>query len=113
MRMIFTTGQAAKICHVAPRTVAKWFDSGHLPGYRIPESPDRRIPRKNLIRFLRERGMPWDELEDEAMGKILLVGVGSRVRSKLNEILGRENVKVESAANVFEAGIQSESLHPD
>ena len=27
---VFTTGQVAKICKVAPRTVSKWFDSGRL-----------------------------------------------------------------------------------
>ena len=44
MKTIFTTGQVAKICKVAPRTVSKWFDSGRLRGYRIPGSQDRRIP---------------------------------------------------------------------
>ena len=43
---VFTTGQVAKICKVAPRTVSKWFDSGRLKGYRIPGSQDRRIPRE-------------------------------------------------------------------
>ena len=54
---VFTTGQVAKICKVAPRTVSKWFDSGRLKGYRIPGSQDRRIPREYLIRFLKEHGM--------------------------------------------------------
>jgi excisionase family DNA binding protein len=44
---VFTTGQVAKICKVAPRTVSKWFDSGRLKGYRIPGSQDRRIPRES------------------------------------------------------------------
>ncbi len=26
---VFTTGQVAKICKVAPRTVSKWFDSAN------------------------------------------------------------------------------------
>ena len=52
---VFTTGQVAKICKVAPRTVSKWFDSGRLKGYRIPGSQDRRIPREYLIRFLKEQ----------------------------------------------------------
>lgn len=56
-KQVFTTGQVAKICHVASRTVAKWFDSGHLRGYRIPGSQDRRIPRAHLIRFLKDNGM--------------------------------------------------------
>lgn len=57
MPNVFTTGQVAKICKVAPRTVSKWFDSGRLRGYRIPGSQDRRIPRDALIRFLKEYEM--------------------------------------------------------
>ncbi|MFG0335231.1 MAG: helix-turn-helix domain-containing protein [Maioricimonas sp. JB049] len=113
MRTIFTTGQVAKICKVAPRTVSKWFDSGRLRGYRIPGSQDRRIPREHLIRFLKEHGMPLGELEDEAMGKILLVGVDTQVQNGLREILPAEDFKLELAQSGFEAGIQAESLHPD
>lgn len=113
MRTIFTTGQVAKICKVAPRTVSKWFDSGRLRGYRIPGSQDRRIPREHLIRFLKEHGMPLGELEDEAMGKLLLVGVESTVRHALLDMIAPEDFKVEVAASGFEAGIQAESLHPD
>ncbi|MEM1063032.1 MAG: helix-turn-helix domain-containing protein [Planctomycetota bacterium] len=113
MRTIFTTGQVAKICKVAPRTVSKWFDSGRLRGYRIPGSQDRRIPREHLIRFLKEHGMPLGELENEAMGKLLLVGADMTVQSGLNEMLGEGEFKLELAASGFEAGIQAESLHPD
>lgn len=113
MRTIFTTGQVAKICKVAPRTVSKWFDSGRLRGYRIPGSQDRRIPREHLIRFLKEHGMPLGELEDEAMGKILLVGADAQIRGSLEEFMGAEDFKLESAVSGFEAGIQAESLHPD
>ena len=113
MRTIFTTGQVAKICKVAPRTVSKWFDSGRLRGYRIPGSQDRRIPREHLIRFLKEHGMPLGELEDEAMGKLLLVGVDATMRGALETVLPPEDFKTELAASGFEAGIQAESLHPD
>ena len=64
-RQVFTTGQVAKICHVVPRTVSKWFDSGRLKGYRIPGSQDRRIPRGILLAFLEEHGMPFGELETD------------------------------------------------
>ncbi len=113
MRTVFTTGQVAKICKVAPRTVSKWFDSGRLKGYRIPGSQDRRIPREHLIRFLKEHGMPLGELEDEAMGKVLLVGADSQVQAGLRELMPSEDYKIESAQSGFEAGIQAESLHPD
>ncbi len=113
MKTIFTTGQVAKICKVAPRTVSKWFDSGRLRGYRIPGSQDRRIPREHLIRFLKEHGMPLGELEDEALGKILLVGSDVSTRLNLNEMISNDDFKIEIAASGFEAGIQAESIHPD
>src|SRR5512140_1444860 len=47
---VLTTGEVAKICNVAPRTVSKWFDSGSLKGYKIPGSKDRRIPVAQLIK---------------------------------------------------------------
>ena len=92
---VFTTGQVAKICKVAPRTVSKWFDSGRLRGYRIPGSQDRRIPREYLIKFLKEHGMPLGDLEDEAMAKVLIVAQ--------DQVL-IENVKRELAAGTFVQG---------
>ena len=57
--------------------------------------------------------MPLGELEDEAMGKLLLVGVDANVQAGLRSILPPEDFKTELAASGFEAGIQAESLHPD
>lgn len=113
MKTIFTTGQVAKICKVAPRTVSKWFDSGRLRGYRIPGSQDRRIPREHLIRFLKEHGMPLGELEDEAVGKILLVGPDQVIRGSLKDVIAGDTFKLDFASSGFEAGIQAESMHPD
>jgi excisionase family DNA binding protein len=113
-RKVFTTGQVAKICKVAPRTVSKWFDSGRLRGYRIPGSQDRRIPREALIRFLKEYGMPLGELEEEGWHKILIIGAEPLFISRLRELLPEdEEYKYEVANSGFEAGIQAESFHPD
>ncbi len=59
---VLTTGEVAKICNVASRTVSKWFDSGQLRGYRIPGSKDRRIPVSNLVKFMKSHGIPMDGL---------------------------------------------------
>ena len=65
MKKVFSTGEAAKILRVAPRTICKWFDAGRIWGYRFPDSRDLRIPRESLIRFLKENGIPLPgELED-------------------------------------------------
>ena len=114
MKKVFTTGQVAKICKVAPRTVSKWFDSGRLRGYRIPGSQDRRIPREHLIRFLKEHGMPLGELEEEGWHKILIIGAEKLFIDRVQELLPEdEDFKYELANSGFEAGIQAESFHPD
>jgi len=59
---VLTTGDVARICNVASRTVSKWFDSGQLKGYRIPGSKDRRIPMSNLLQFMKEHQIPMDGL---------------------------------------------------
>jgi excisionase family DNA binding protein len=112
MKTIFTTVEVARICKVAPRTVAKWFDSGRLRGYRIPGSQDRRIPREHLIRFLKEHGMPLGELEGESLIKVLLVLSDVHTRQSL-ESAGNGEFKIMIAASGFEAGLQIESIVPD
>lgn len=52
-----TTGQIAKRLGVAPRTVAKWIDSGRLIGIRIPGSRDRRVHPVALADFERHYGI--------------------------------------------------------
>jgi two-component system response regulator RpaA len=114
MKKVFTTGQVAKICKVAPRTVSKWFDSGRLRGYRIPGSQDRRIPREHLIKFLKEHGMPLGELEEEGLHKVLLIGCEKLFIDRVKELLPEDDdFKFELAHSGFEAGIQAESFHPD
>lgn len=100
-RTIYTTGQVARICKVAPRTVSKWFDSGRLKGFRIPGSEDRRIPRGELVRFMREYGMPLSLLDNNDPG-VLAVGLSDAAVLRLSEIDG---VRVERAADGFEAGL--------
>ena len=64
-KAVYTTGQVATLCRVAPRTVSKWMDRGQLGGYRIPSvtgEGDRRIPRDELIRFMKSLKIPLGEL---------------------------------------------------
>jgi excisionase family DNA binding protein len=111
-RKTLTTGQIAKHCDVAPRTVSKWFDSGRLHGYRIPGSPDRRIPREDFIRFLKANGMPLGNLES-ADNRILVIGADAPLQAILREhIRDRCDADIAVAASSFEAGIHAEQLNP-
>lgn len=111
---VFTTGQVAKICKVAPRTVGKWFDSGRLVGFRIPGSQDRRIPRECLIRFLKEHGMPLGDLADATVAKVLLVTHDSILLRELErELPQKMNFKFEAVGTIFDAGIETQGFNPD
>ena len=55
---VLTSGQVAKLCHVAQRTAQKWIDEGLLKGYRIPGTKARRVMVDELVRFLKEHNMP-------------------------------------------------------
>ncbi|MBL7189930.1 MAG: helix-turn-helix domain-containing protein [Phycisphaerae bacterium] len=101
---VLTTGDVAKICHVAPRTVSKWFDNGQLKGYRIPGSKDRRIPVSELIRFMKVHNMPTAEL---AVGtiRILIADSDDQTASALAEILqNKAGYEVRIARSSFETG---------
>lgn len=60
MKMMFTTGEVAKICHVKTSTITRWFDAGKLKGYRVPNSQHRRVKRDALLSFLDEYGLSAD-----------------------------------------------------
>ena len=109
---VLTTGEVAKICNVASRTVSKWFDSGQLRGYRIPGSKDRRIPVPSLVRFMKSHGIPLDGLMS-GNTRVLIVDGDEDVCGKLRDILSEQtNYDVRIAANAFIAGIECERFRP-
>jgi len=109
---ILTTGEVAKICNVAPRTVSKWFDSGQLRGYRIPGSKDRRIPLNSLIRFMKHHNIPLDGLQS-GKTRVLIVDDESEIVEVLEKVLTEQaNYEVETAHNGFNAGIVCEKFRP-
>ena len=62
----YTTTDIARICSVAPRTVAKWIDTGMLQGYRVPGTTHRRVPTETLHQFLKDHGMSMLIPKEEA-----------------------------------------------
>ncbi len=110
-RDILTTGEVARICKVAPRTVSKWFDSGELGGYRIPGSKDRRIPRGELLVFMDKHGIPRGVLESDKQ-RALIVSRGASNNSVLEKALAENNFEVQSADSAFAAGVLAERLKP-
>lgn len=109
---ILTTGEVARICNVAPRTVSKWFDNGQLRGYRIPGSKDRRIPMPNLVKFMQEHGIPLGTLQKGGT-RVLIVDDKSDTLDVLKKVLVEQaHYEVALAHSGFEAGASCGSFTP-
>lgn len=114
-KKVFTTGEAAEICKVSQQTIIRCFDSGRLQGFRVPGSRFRRIPRDELIRFMRENEIPIDVLEDESRRKrILVVDDDPQIVELFVDALGHdERFDVQTASTGYDAGMLTESFQPD
>lgn len=109
---VLTTGEVAKLCNVAPRTVTKWFDSGQLKGYRIPGSRDRRIPTSELIRFMKAHNMPTDALEKGQMKVLIIDSCPEKSRQFAETLQMKGSFEAICAHNSFDAGLLAEKLKP-
>ena len=109
---VFTTGEAAEICKVSQQTIIRNFDRGALKGYRVPGSRFRRIPRENLVRFMRANDIPTQILESK-IKRILVVDDDPEILELLREVLGRdERFEVETASTGYDAGLLTEQFRP-
>ena len=109
---VLTTGDVAKICNVAPRTVSKWFDSGQLKGYRIPGSKDRRIPINELVRFMKMHNIPTTGLKVGGI-RVVIADSNEKEATLLAEALRtKADYEVEIAKSAFEAGITAQKFSP-
>jgi len=110
-KTVLTTGEVARICSVAPRTVSKWFDSGQLRGYRIPGSKDRRIPVEHLVRFMRAHQIPLNGL-DSGRRRVLILDADAALCDTLRMALTRDGYEVATAASALEAGSAAHEAKP-
>ncbi len=109
---VLTTGEVARICSVASRTVSKWFDSGQLRGYRIPGSKDRRIPLANLLAFMKQHQIPMDGLMS-GNPRVLVVEGDGKSAETLRQVLSEQTrYEVRTVATAFEAGVECERFRP-
>ena len=110
---LLTTGEAAEICNVSQQTIIRCFDSGRLEGFRIPGSKFRRIPRENLVKFMRDNHMPMGNVET-GKKKILVVDDDAEIVELMVDVLVRDGrFEIKTASSGYEAGIATEQFRPD
>jgi len=113
---LFTTGEAAEICKISQQTIIRCFDSGKLEGFRVPGSRFRRIPRESLLRFMKENGIPLDNLSQTRPGKIkvLIVDDDVEIVELMVDVLHRDGrFEVRTATSGYDAGLVTQQFMPD
>ena len=113
MKDLFTTGEAAEICKVSQQTIIRCFDAGRLEGFRVPGSRFRRIPRQNLVRFMKDNNIPLDTIES-GKRKILIVDDDAEIVELIEDVLERDGrFEVKTASSGYEAGMATEKFRPE
>ncbi len=111
-KQVFTTGEAAEICKVSQQTIIRCFDAGRLQGFRVPGSRFRRIPRIELMRFMRANDIPTESLES-AKKRVLVVDDDEQIVELFLDVLGRDDrFEVQTAATGYDAGVLTEQFRP-
>ena len=111
-KRIFTTGEAAEVCKVSQQTIIRCFDAGRLVGFRVPGSRFRRIPREELIRFMKANDIPLDVLEGPKK-RVLVVDDDPQILEVFRASIGRDaRFELHTADNGYEAGMLTESVKP-
>lgn len=112
-KQVFTTGEAAQVCKVSQQTIIRCFDAGRLGGFRVPGSRFRRIPRDELIKFMRDNEIPTDSLDGGAK-RILVVDDDPQIVELFNDVLGGDGrFSIRSASTGYDAGVVSAEFCPD
>ena len=110
-KAVYTTFETAKLCHVSPLSIINWVNAGRLPAFRTPSLS------QDLIRFMRDNGMPLPEDLREGSGKskVLVVDDEASIRDVLSEHLTTRSKSYEvlTAADGFEAGRLVATFRPD
>ena len=112
-KQVFTTGEAAQVCGVSQQTIIRCFDAGRLGGFRVPGSRFRRIPRNELLKFMRHNDIPTDALE-QGPKRVLIVEDDPHIVELFEDALGNDGrLEIRSASTGYDAGLLTESFRPD
>lgn len=111
-KTVFSTGEAAQICSVSQQTIIRCFDSGRLQGFRVPGSKFRRIPREELVRFMRANGIPLGAIEGTVRRVLCIVEEPSPITIVADAVADRNRLDLRTATNAYDAGALTVEFRP-
>jgi excisionase family DNA binding protein len=113
-RSFLTTFEISEICEVNPTTVQNWVKEGKLKAHATPGG-HRRVRREDLVKFMKEFGLPIPAELDESRPYVLIVDDEVEVLDLLTEVLlsGEEDLEVASVQNGVDALLKIGERNPD
>lgn len=115
-KTVYTTFETARLCQVSPLSIINWVNAGRLAAFRTPGG-HRRIRRDDLVRFMRENGIPIpDDLKDgSGRPRVLVVDDDAGIRDTVAEYLTTrlKPYEVLTARDGFEAGRLVATFRPN
>lgn len=127
IKRVFTTGEAAEVCKVSQQTIIRCFDAGRLGGFRVPGSKFRRIPRADLIKFMKGNDIPLENLaayegssvshiaegDDHGPRRVLIVDDDAQILDLFKDLFaGDARFAIKLASTGYDAGMLTESFRP-
>jgi len=110
---VFTTGEVAEVCQISQQTVIRCFDNGRIKGFRVPGSRFRRVPREQLLQFMKENGIPLARLQ-RGKKRVLVVDDDADIVEMLNDLLQADGrFEVKTASTGYDAGLMTQQFNPD
>jgi excisionase family DNA binding protein len=105
------TFEAAKYCGVTYSTISRWIDSGKIKAFRT-EGGHRKIVRKDLIKFMKSRHIPLDEILAAGKNKVVIVEDDPEMIKVYKDIFKKDKLTIEVAESGFKAGALIASVQP-
>ena len=108
----FTTGQAAEYCHVSQATIVNWIKHRKLSGYTTPGG-HYRIPRSNLVSFLKDHEMPIDSaLRPSSPPRLLVLSGNPKIRELVQTLAEDEGFDVLLVSNDYATSAEAVRSQP-
>lgn len=113
-----TTKDIASHCNVTQRAVVQWINTGKLKAFRTPGN-HIRVDQKEFVKFLREFDIT---IPDDIKGvtqqgrgkrKLLIVDSDKHTAGLLRGLVKNENIDIDVAYDVFDAGLKFGVYGPD
>lgn len=105
-------GKVARHCGVTRKTILRWVNENLLQSFALP-SGHHRVPREEVVRFLREHDMPVpEELDVKRTKSVLIVDDDANIRRILVDLF-KGHFDVSETANGIEACLAIGAKRPD